>query len=638
MSTTIINEVVGFLKKIPPFHLLEESELAALAINMTMDFYAKDTAILREDGTPSEYLRIIKRGAVRVSLKSEAGEDTVIEYRGDGDTFGLVSLLSGDRQRTTVTAVDDTVCYLIDKKRVMGFFDSKPEVMEYFLKSHFSKYINTTYKEMHNKSLYYGSSDHLLFTTQIGELATKRVVTIKEDASIQEAAQKMATNKISSLIVTDKSNLPIGIITDRDLRERVVAKGRDFQEPVKNIMSPPLIRVDARDYCFDALLKMVKHNVHHILVIKDGELKGILTNHDLMMLQGSSPFSFVKDIENQRTIEGLIPMSKKVNRVIGLLLKEGAMASNITKILTELNDRLAKKVLEIAEMKFGKPPVAYCWIVYGSEGRKEQTFKTDQDNAIIYADIDAPEKMEEAKRYFAGFTEFVKESLVKCGFPLCPANYMASNPEWRQPLSVWKKYFSKWISSPTPDSILKSLIFFDFRPLYGDAGLTENLRAYLVKTLKGQNLFFAKMAGVVVKNRPPLGFLKTFIVEKTGEHKDKLDLKINGIGPLVDSVRLFALEAGISETSTLERIKALKEKNALFREMGGELEHSFEFITLLRIHNQLEQIERGQALDNFIKPGKLSSLEKKSLKESFQVISKMQGIMIDQYGPGMVGG
>lgn len=620
----------------PPFQFLDEATLKTVAGKISMEFYPKNTLILKQDGPPSEYLRIIKKGGVKVSVVSKDGEEMVIDYRGEGDNFGFLSLIGKDRVRANVTAIDDTICYLIDKDTVLKLLDSTPAFTEYFLKSHLTKYIDRTFKEMHNKSMFYGGSDRLLFTTQVGDIATKKVVTAIEELTIQEAAQIMAKNKISSLIIVDTKNLPVGIVTDRDLREKVVAKGRNVSGPVKDIMSLPLIRVDYRDYCFEAVLKMIRHNVHHILVIKDGNLEGVLTNHDLMLLQGTSPLSFAKDIENQQTIEGLVPVSEKISKIVGLLLNEGAKASNITKIITELNDRLVRKVLEISEKKYGQPPVPYCWIVFGSEGRKEQTFKTDQDNAIIYADTTSGEE-ERVKKYFSDFTLFVRDSLIKCGFPLCPADYMASNPKWCQPLSIWKKYFSQWISTPTPDAVLNSLIFFDFRPLYGDFSLAEKLRTYLIEALRGQNVFLAHMAGVITKNRPPLGFFKTFIVEKSGEHKDELNLKFRGIGPLVDIVRLFALESGISETSTFERIKALKDKHPIMRETAEELEQSFEFITLLRIHHQIEQIERGTSPDNFINPTMLSNLEKKSLKESFKVISKVQDFIIEQYRPGMVG-
>ncbi len=296
------------------------------------------------------------------------------------------------------------------------------------------------------------------------------------------------------------------------------------------------------------------------------------------------------------------------------------------------------KVLEIAERRFGRPPVPYCWLSFGSEGRKEQTFKTDQDNAIVYADPRNAEEVEQAKRYFERFSLFVRDGLVKCGFPPCEADYMASNPRWRQPLGAWKRQFTRWIESPTPEAVLRSLIFFDFRPMNPDCGLAEELRRHLGTALKGQNLFLARMASAILKNRPPLGFFKTFIVEKDGLHKDEMDLKLRGIGLLVDVVRLLALEAGVTETSTLERIEAMKGRHATVDEVGDELAQAFEFITLLRIHHQVERIETGKGPDNFINPSALSNLEKRTLRESFRVIAKVQDSIADLYGPGMVAG
>ncbi|MDH4163960.1 MAG: DUF294 nucleotidyltransferase-like domain-containing protein [Nitrospirota bacterium] len=635
----VIDDVIKFFQEIPPFQFLEARELRSIAEKVSMEFYPKGTVILRQDDPASDALRVIKKGGVKVSVRSEDGQEVIIDHRGEGDTFGLMSLIGKDeKQKTTVIAIEDTICYLMKKSQVLPVIETNPAFTEYFLQFHFSKYVDKTSRDMHAKSLFYGSSDHLLFTTPVGDIATKDVVTVTQDASIQEAAQEMSRNRISSLIIVDDNGLPVGIVTDRDLREKVVSRGRDVTDMVKDIMTLPMIRVDVKDYCFEAVLKMIKHNIHHILVIKDGRLKGVLTNHDLMMLQGTSPLSFAKDLESQQSVEGLVPVSTKINRVVGLLLKEGAKASNITKIIAELNDRLVRKVLEIAEAKFGKPPVPYCWISFGSEGRKEQTFKTDQDNAIIHGDTDSPALADQAKRYFAAFSLFVRDGLVRCGFPHCPADYMASNPRWCQPLSVWKQYFTSWVHTPNPEAVLRSLIFFDFRMLHGDERLAAELRSHLGSILKGQNIFLAQMAGVVIKNRPPLGFFKKFIVEKDGEHKNELNLKFRGIGPLVDIVRLFALESGVSETSTLERIEAMKGKHPSIDSSGDELAQAFEFITLLRIHHQVEQIEKGEEPDNFINPTRLSNLEKRILKESFQVISLLQDGLSDQYGPGMVGG
>ncbi|MCE5312710.1 MAG: DUF294 nucleotidyltransferase-like domain-containing protein [Nitrospiraceae bacterium] len=628
----IIDEIVIFLQQTPPFQFLQEQEQRSIAANLSLEFYPKDTVILRQGGSSSDSLRIIKKGGVKISISSESGEDVAIDYRGEGETFGMVSLM-GDKQKTTITAIEDTICYLMGKQEFMRLVDTSPVFIEYFLQSHFTKYINKTYTEMRNKSLFYGSSDHILFTTQVGEIAEKDVVTVLEDATIQEAARLMSTRRISSVVVIQDDGVPVGILTDRDLRDKVVSIGRNLKEPVRDIMSPPLIRVDARDYCFEAVLKMLKYNIHHVLVIRDGRLSGVITNHDLMLLQGKSPLSFAKDIENQHTVEGLIPVSRKINNIIGFLLKEGAKASNITKIITELNDRLVRKIIEIGEKQFGQSPLSYCWISFGSEGRKEKTFRTDQDNAIIYANPQTEQQAAAAAQYFEKLTGFVIDSLIKCGFPPCPAGYMASNPEWTQPLNTWKKYFSDWVAAPTAEAVLKSLIFFDFRPIYGDFGLADELKDALRMQLSRQKLLLGHLANMIVKNTSPVGFLKSFVVEKSGEHKNQLNLKIKGVTLIVDIVRLFALERGIKETSTLERIEALRDKHTIMKEYADELEHAFEFIMLLRMHNQLAQLESGEEINNFMNPNRLSNLEKKTMKDAFHLISKIQDLIIQRYKP-----
>lgn len=632
----IIEDTIDFLKKVPPFQFLSEAELKAVAENLTMEFYPRDTVILKQDSPASDALRIIKKGGVKVSVRTEDGEEITIDHRGEGDTFGLMSLVAHDKQKTTVTSLEDTLCYLLDRAKILKLIEANQTFTEYFLQSHFTKYVDKVYQEMHSKSLFYGSTDHLLFTTRIGDIARKEVIAVPDDVSIREAAQKMVEHRISSLVVIDRNHLPVGIVTDRDLREKVVARGRGVNDSVKDIMSLPLVRVDVKDYCFEAVLKMIKHNIHHILVIKEGRLTGVLTNHDLMMLQGTSPLSLTKDIESQQTVEALIPASKKIDRIITLLLKEGAKAGNITRIMTEINDRLVKKILEIAERKFGRPPVNFCWVVFGSEGRKEQTFKTDQDNALIYENPKTREEQRASEAYFARYAAFVNDALVQCGFPPCPGNYMASNEKWRQPLSRWKDYFRDWILTPTTDAILFSAILFDFRPVHGDTSLADSLREHLNSTLKGHELFLKGMANMAVNLRPPLGFFKTFVVEKSGEHKDELNLKFKCIAPFIDIVRLFSLEEGVSETPTLERIDALKKRHSIVREFGEELEHVFEFLTLLRIHHQYERIKEGKEPDNFINPNNLSNLEKKTLKEACRFISRIQDLITKQYNPGTV--
>ncbi|MCX5718067.1 MAG: DUF294 nucleotidyltransferase-like domain-containing protein [Nitrospirae bacterium] len=593
-----------------------------------MEFYPKGFTILHQDGPPSEHLRVIKTGGVKVSIRSTDDEEVLIDYRSEGDNFGFLSVVSGDKSRTSVIAIEDTTCYLISRKTINELLDTNPAFAEFFLKSFLNKYIDKTFKEMHNKSLIFGGGDKLLFTTTVGELATKEITTAPHDITFKEAAEIMSKKEISSLVLIESDGAPVGIVTDRDFRDKVVSKGRNVDERISKIMSISLIKAEAHDYCFEALLKMIRYNIHHLLVVDEGRLMGIITNHDLMMLQGTSPISLAREIENQQTIDGLITVSKKTVKIIGLLLKEGAKASNITRIITEINDRMLKKILEITEKNLGRPPLNYCWIRFGSEGRKEQTFKTDQNNAILYADSDRNENEKLIKQYFLAFSSSVSDSLLKCGFPRYPANYMASNQQFCQPLTVWKKYFFDFMHESSTKTVSNSTIFFDFRPIYGDLKLSEALRNYIISTVCDQRIFLENIAKTIIKNRPPIGFFNQFVFDKLSRHKGKLDIELKGISPIVDILRLFAIEKGVKETSTIDRINELRNKHPLVEKYAEELEYAFEFVMLLKIRHQFEQIESGKDLDDFINPNDLNNFEKKTIKEVFYLISKIQSFII----------
>jgi CBS domain-containing protein len=629
----VIDEVIEFLQEVSPFQKLDNVKLREIASGVSIEVYPAGTTILYQDGPASEYLRIIKKGSVKVFIKPGKDDKVEIDSRIEGESFGFLSLVGGDKSRANVVAAEDTTCYLISRDAILRLLETYPAFLEYFLAFFLNKYIDKSYGEISKRSLLYDGGDRLLFTTPIGELITKKVITASQDLSVKEAAEIMSRNSISSIVLVDSDDIPAGIVTDRDLRDKVISKDRSVRDPINAIMSRSLIKADAGDYCFEALLKMIRYNIHHLLVLENGRLKGIVTNHDLMMLQGTSPISIAREIESQHTIEGLAPVSVRINKIIGLLLKEGARAVNISRIMSEINDRLLRKIIEITEKQFGTPPVSYCWIVLGSEGRKEQTFKTDQDNAIIYADPEKGEDEEMIRKYFSDFALSVRDGLVKCGFPLCPADYMASNPLWCQPLRQWKKYFSTWIYTPTPEAVLKSLIFLDFRPVHGDFILSDSLRSSVTAMLEGQMIFLGYMANTILKNTPPVGFFGSFIVDKSGEHKDMLNLKIKGIAPFVDMGRLFSLEKGIQETSTIERMNALRDRHTIVKAYADEFEEAFEFLMLMRIRHQYEQLEDGKEPDNFIAPGKLSNLERRKVKEAFKLISKMQDIITERYRP-----
>ncbi|HEX9082998.1 MAG TPA: DUF294 nucleotidyltransferase-like domain-containing protein, partial [Holophagaceae bacterium] len=320
----------------------------------------------------------------------------------------------------------------------------------------------------------------------------------------------------------------------------------------------------------------------------------------------------------------------KAVTVIGALLREGLRSANLVRLISELNDRVVRKVLELAERELGPPPVPYCWLALGSEGRKEQTFRTDQDNALVYADPRETQR-ERVVEYFRRFTVLVRNGLIRCGFEPCPANCMASNPDWCQPLSVWKGYFAGWLSEPTPKAVLHSQIFLDFRPLYGDETLAWELREHLGRLMTEYPTFLGFLANILVQNRPPLGFFGAVTGERSGEHKDRLNLKLKGLAPLVDLARLCALERGVRAVSTLDRLEALRGSPSLLADLVDELIDAFEFLVLLRIHHQYRQLEAGQPIDTFIRLEALSHLERQSLKNAFRLVQKAQDRVMDRY-------
>ncbi len=633
----LAHEAITFLQSIPPFQLLDSASLARLSESIALEYYPKGFPILIQGGPPSDSLQVVCTGSAKVSMRSGESEEIVIDYRTEGDAIGFLSLYSGDRSRTDVTAVQDTTCLLLPRATFLEVLETNPDVREYFHRTFLAKYMDKAFTDLRNRSQLFGGGEKLLFTTPLADLATHAVVTAPRGISIREGARIMSRQRISSLVLTDRDAVPVGIVTDRDLRDKVAARGRDTAEPVENIMSTALIKADASDFCFEALLTMLRHNIHHLLVVDHGRLRGIVTNHDLLILQGTSPISVVREIEGQTDIDGLVHAAAKVNNLVGLLLKDGAKAGNIARIITEINDRLVRKLMDLGLRRLGPAPLAWCWLSFGSEGRREQTFRTDQDNALIWADPASAAEATAAAEWFAVFARFMKESLGRCGFAPCPANYMADNPRWNQPAATWRELFSRWISSPGPEALLHATIFFDFRGLAGTTALADELRAHLARALRNQKVFFARLAGTVTQHRPALGFFGSITVDKQGAHRNKLNLKINALGPIIGIARLCALEAGIPETGTLDRLAALRATHPLIGRYGDELGHAFEFLSLLRIHHQFEQLRAGESPDNFIDPASLSTFEKKSLKDSFRLISRVQDLIVEEYRVGLVG-
>jgi len=477
--------------------------------------------------------------------------------------------------------------------------------------------------------------DMFLAGKLVSDLMVTDVLTCTPTTSIRGAAQRMSRLRVASIIIKGEGDIPVGILTDRDLREKVLAEGHNINAPVTEVMSHPLYTIHGQAYAFDALLDMSRHGVSHLLVTEDDRLIGIISDHDFRLEVGSSPVGVIGDIEKSQSVDELISTRLKIDHVREMVLRHGGSAKKMVQLVSELNDRVTRRLLvlteqEIEERGMGHPPVPYCWISLGSEGRLEQTLRTDQDNALAF--IDVPQKdREEVKQWFIRFSEQVVEGLVRYGFPRCPGGIMASNPRWCQTEAQWKRTFLGWVDDPNPLTLRMSTIFFDFRALYAGTDFLETLRHRLNESVKRNRLFLRFMAKNVLYNRPPLGFLRQFVVEKSGEHKNKLNLKMRGLTPIVDCARVMALDLGISTTNTLERLDEIKNRGVLNHEFHSDLQEAYNFISYLRISRHLEARSRGEEPDNFVNPATLNSLQRKMLKESFFVINRLQEMLEFRY-------
>ena len=628
-----------FIRNVPPFNLLPDHELRDLASTVSVQSFPKGTVILSPDGNPTQFLYMIRSGGVRFYLR-EQSEEVPIDVRSEGELFGFVSLLSSRPSPFKIVAERDTLCLLIDKNTFLRLMDSYHSFLLYFTMGP-----SKGFKEAEEEKPAAGIAgpfgpepDILLFSARVGDIMHKNVFKCRENKTAVEAARLMTERNIGCLLVAGKDGGAVGIITDGDIRRKLVASGRMQDLPVAEIMSSPLISVPPDYFLFDAILLMIRKGIKYLPVTKDGDLMGIISERDLMISQGNNPVAIIRKIQKSSAIEELAAARADINRSLSLMLERGGKAREICQLITQLNDHLAARVIILSieglkEEGSGPPPLPFAWLALGSEGRQEQTLSTDQDNALIFADSD-PSSEGKAKAYFLKLAEKVVAGLEACGFPRCNGNMMASNPTWCQPLGTWKQYFHKWIFQRdlSAQDILVSSIFFDFRSIFGDDSLAGQLRDHVFEAIPQSKVFLPHMALRSLELKTPLSFFNRFVLERSGKYKNHLNIKRHGLLPLVDSVRILSLEQGLAVNNTLERIEELAARKVLSTSDAKDLQEAFNLMILMRLNHHLERMKKGEDLNDYIQPSDLSMIERYNLKMSFKAIERLQGQMEVRYG------
>ncbi len=586
-----MSAVVDSIRIYPPFDRLNEAELAKVEVALEIVHFPKGTTILKRDGPPSQYLYLIRQGAVRL-----AREGQVVQVLEEADFFGYNSILRQSPVILDVVAEEDIQAYRLPEA-VFRQLLQQPAFAEFFQKR--SERLQRTS---------FGKTTPLTgdLTTPIGDLIVRPPVFVPPEATIAEAAQVMRQAWISSVLVS--TDLP-GILTDRDLRW-ILAQGLEPETPVHQVMSRPLKTLPIETPVYGASLFMLEERIHHVPLTQADEIVVVITDTDLLRHQAKSPLYLLERVGKWAKPGDLALYSLEITGTVESLFTGGLDVAQIGKVIASLNDALTKRLLKLAEEELGPPPTPYAWIVFGSEGRLEQALLTDQDNALVYQE-DTPA----AQVYFEALAERVVNGRIQAGFPRCPGGYMAT--QWRRPLQGWIKLFRSWLKTPEPQALLETAIFFDFRPVYGQLSL-EALEQVLREANK-QTLFLGHMARAAIEYQPPLGFFRRVITE-AGE----IDLKKGGIGLIVALARLYALEVGATVRPTLARLEAAAQASTLSQEGSETLAEAFRFMLGLRLREQLRAYRAGAALTNRVRLEALSPLERRQLTEAFQAIRKIQ--------------
>lgn len=615
MSNALV-DVEKFLRDTPPFDLLDQALLHRAAASIEAIYRRKGTVLL-EIGQSNHTLFIIRRGAV----EAHDQHGSLIDRYGEGETFGLQSLLTDKPARLRIQLIEDGLIWLMPRQ---AFDDLRARCQafdNFYIRSLEDRLVSALQPAAS------ASPTQTLFMTPLGELAQRAPISVTPDTTIRAAARKMAEHGISSLLVGDEDSLR-GIITDRDLRNRVLASGLDPSEPVSAIMTAAPLTLEASRPVLDGILAMAGGGIHHLPLTRADRVVGMVTTRDLMSLQTHHPLYLAAQLQKQTSVAGLVELCKRVPKLFELLLASSIRPEEVPRVLTMIADTVTRTLIELAQRKLGPPPVPFAWLVFGSQAREEQSIKTDQDNGIVHAD-DAPPG---AVAWFAELAGFVCDGLDACGYPYCPGKIMATTEQWRQPLSGWIRHFAEWASVPDPEAVLRVSIFFDLRAAYGDHMLVSRIREALAGCAggSGKAVFLSALARQALRYDVPLGFFRRFVLESKGEHRETLDIKAAGLMPLTDLVRVRALQGGVTVPGTQDRLHRLLSAGRMNRRDADRLAGAHRLLAGLRVRLHAEQVRRGEQPHNHLDVRAITHAERAALKDAFLVIREaQQGLALD---------
>ncbi|MCF6444219.1 DUF294 nucleotidyltransferase-like domain-containing protein [Nereida sp. MMG025] len=602
-------DILSLLQNLHPYDVLPQATRATIARTVERVSVPRDGFVYAH-GEQLEGLYIILDGQIAVKDRLNAP----ISLLGRENSFGERGLLKDGIAVTSAIATVDSALICLPAHLFHTLNSQFPA---------FKRFFDRTRSDSQND----GAKAFDLTSVRVESLMVAPPLTCRATDSVTHAAQMMRDKRISCLCVTDADTLT-GIVTLRDISNKVVADGLALDTPVAQVMTHSPRTLPPSAIGSDVLHLMMEYRLGHLPIVSGNDLVGIVTQTDLTKFQASNTAGFVGEAARATSIDALAAITKRIPNLLAQLVAAGNRHDVVTRMITDIADVVTRRLLAMAEDEFGPPPVRYLWLACGSQGRQEQTGVSDQDNCLILDD-DVDER---GLAYFQRFAQFVCDGLNACGYVYCPGDMMATTPRWCQPVSVWREYFQHWIAAPSKEAQMLASVMFDLRPIGGDMSLFDGLQQDTLKAASSNSIFTAHMASNALTHATPLGMLRGFATIRSGEHRNTIDMKLNGVVPVVDLGRMYALQGQLSVANTRARVEAAI-STAFVSESGGrDLLDAYDLVAQTRLEHQANQIKRGTPPDNFLAPDQLSGFERSHLRDAFVVIKTMQSALMQGRG------
>jgi CBS domain-containing protein len=599
-----VNEIAEFLNRFPPFDHLGADLSARVTAGAVVRAYAAGEDVIIEDGPPADHLYIVYRGSMELRH-----EDEVIDILEPGESFGHPSLLTGMAPAFTVRAHEPSECILLGRELALEVL-GRPSG---------TRFVAATLREWLTRAGHTVHALPALHGMRVTALLQRGAVFCDANDPIREVARRMTEEEVSAVLVRHRDGL--GIVTDKDLRAKVVAAGRDPAGPVASIMTTPMATIGADRFAFDAMIEMLETGVHHLPVMdRSGVVVGVVSSDDLANLQSGSPFAVRRALSQAPDEDALTRAAGRLPLVFVGLLDAGLSAPEIGRVLSLQSDTATARLVDFAIRRHGPAPVPWAWLALGSVARRELTLASDQDNALAYADGGDPATVD---AYFAHFATDVNAGLARCGFGIDAGDVLARDHRWRMSASAWIRVFQECLEAPGPSQLVRAAVSFDFRHVMGGLNIVPPLVGIL-QTARRYPDFLRRLARTATDWRPPLDFLGRISVRRGEGSRGRIDLKLGGIVPLASLARFHALSNGITISSSLDRLVAAEEVGGLERETAEALREAFTIVCDIRLEHHAACIKAGETPDNLIDPEELRPLERASLREVFLAIARAQ--------------